>query len=152
MPRYKPKPFLDSNIVLYLLSDEAIKADSVEVLLKQKPIISVQVLNEVTNVCTRKLKMSWGETGEFLELLRSFCKVAPLTVAMHDRTRQLAERYQLSFYDACIVAAALIEGCQMLYTEDLHSGLMIEKTLTIQNPFQPGCHDDADIIIAFSAG
>jgi predicted nucleic acid-binding protein len=141
MPGYKSKVFVDSNVVVYLLSGEAFKADSAETLLRQKPIISVQVLNEVTNVCTRKLRMSWDETGEFLELIRSFCKVTPLTVAVHDRAREVAERYQLSFYDACIVAAALIEGCQTLYTEDLHSGLIIGNTLTVQNPFRLGCHE-----------
>jgi predicted nucleic acid-binding protein len=127
--------------MVYLLSDGAMKADSAEALLRQKPVISVQVLNEVTNVCTRKLRMNWSETGEFLELIRSFCKVTSLTVAVHDRARQVAERYQLSFYDACIVAAALIEGCQTLYTEDLHSGLVIENAITVQNPFLFGCHE-----------
>lgn len=47
----------------------------------------------------------------------------------------IAERYGLAFYDACIVAAASIEGCHALYTEDMHHGLIIEESLTLRNPF-----------------
>ncbi|MDA8446507.1 PIN domain-containing protein [Paracidovorax valerianellae] len=131
----KAKIFLDSNVVLYLLSENAAKADDAEKLLQRRPIISVQVLNEVTHVCVRKLRMGWGEVGQFLALVREFCKVVPLTVDVHDRARQLAKRHQLSFYDACIIAAAAIEGCQTLYTEDMHHGLIIEESLSIRNPF-----------------
>lgn len=131
----RTRVFIDSNVVLYLLSEDGAKADDAEALLKRKPTISVQVLNEVTSVCVRKLGMAWGEIGQFLNLVRSFCKVVPLTVEVHDRARQLAERHRLSFYDACIVAAASIEGCHVVYTEDMHHGLMIEDGLTIRNPF-----------------
>ena len=131
----KTKVFLDSNVVLYLLSGDAVKADRAEVLLRLRPTISVQVLNEVANVCVRKLGMAWQEVGQFLELVRQFCVVAPLTVEMHDVARRIAERYELAFYDACIVAAASTEGCHALYTEDMHHGLIVEDSLTLRNPF-----------------
>ncbi|WP_218117384.1 PIN domain-containing protein [Photorhabdus luminescens] len=68
--------------------------------------------------------MSWEEIAEFLDIVRSFCKVVPLTVEVHDRARLIAERYRLSFYDACIVVAVVIAGCQTLYSEDMHHGQM----------------------------
>ncbi|HCI6432423.1 TPA: PIN domain-containing protein [Klebsiella quasipneumoniae subsp. similipneumoniae] len=133
----KVKFFIDSNVILYLLSGDAHKADRAEALLRLKPVISVQVLNEVTHVCRRKLNMEWSEIAQFLELVRSFCrKIVPLTVETHDRARHLANRHQLSFYDACIVAAATIEGCQTLYSEDMHHGLILEESLTLRNPFR----------------
>lgn len=133
----KAKVFVDSNVVLYLLSGDATKADRAEALLQLRPTISVQVLNEVTNVCARKLGMAWREIGQFLELVRSLCSpnVVPLTVEVHDMARRIAERYGMSFYDACIVAAASIEGCRSLYTEDMHHGLIVEDSLTLRNPF-----------------
>ncbi|CAM8820071.1 PIN domain-containing protein [Burkholderia pseudomallei] len=131
----KTKVFVDSNVVLYLLSGDAAKADRAEALLRRRPTISVQVLNEVTNVCVRKLGMAWREVEQFLELVRQFCVVVPLTVEIHDLARRIAERYGLAFYDACIVAAASIEGCDALYTEDMHHGLIIEDSLTLRNPF-----------------
>ncbi len=131
----KDEIFIDSNVVLYLLSGDAQKADRSEALLRMRPTISVQVLNEVTNVCVRKLRMNWAEIARFLGLVRSFCVVRPLTVEIHDLARQLAENHGFSFYDACIVAAASSARCRILYTEDMHHGLMIEESMTLRNPF-----------------
>jgi predicted nucleic acid-binding protein len=137
----KPTPvadcscFLDSNVLLYLLSEDAAKADSAERLLKTRPVISVQVLNEVTHVCRRKLGMGWAEIAELLGLVRRLCKVVPLTEAIHDQGRALAERHQISFYDACIAAAAVTAGCQTLFSEDLNDGPMLGERLAIKNPF-----------------
>lgn len=129
------KIFLDSNILLYLLSGDSAKADRAEALLQLRPMISVQVLNEITNVCVRKLGMAWSEVGQFLELVKQFCSVIPLTVEIHDLARRIAERHRLAFYDACVLAAASIEGCQWLYSEDMHHGLVIGDGLRLQNPF-----------------
>ncbi|HEU0231498.1 MAG TPA: PIN domain-containing protein [Burkholderiaceae bacterium] len=127
--------FLDSNVVLYLLSQDEAKADKAESLLKARPVISVQVLNEVTHVCRRKLRMSWNDIAQFLELVRSFCKVIPLTEAIHDHARSIADRRTLSFYDACIVAAAVSAGCQTLYSEDMNPGQVMDDGLSLRNPF-----------------
>lgn len=129
------KIFADSNVVLYLLSQDARKADDAENVMSRHPVISVQVLNEVTNVCRRKLKMSWQETGEFVGLIRQLCKVVPVTVEIHEIARIVAELHQLSFYDAAIVAAAITSGCSTLYSEDMHNGQVLADSLTIRNPF-----------------
>jgi len=129
--------FLDSNILLYLLSADAAKADCVERLLKVRPmpVISVQVLNEVTHVCRRKLGMSWDEIALFWEAVRKVCKVEAVTEAVHDGARLMAARYQLSFCDACIVSAALTADCRILFSEDMQDGQVLEGKLTIRNPF-----------------
>ena len=128
--------FLDSNIVLYLLSADASKADGAERLLKARPVISVQVLNEVTHVCRRKLGMTWEDIAQFLDLVRGFCRVKPLTEAVHDQARQITARHSLSFYDACIVAAAAMAGCRILFSEGMNHGQILEESLTIRNPFR----------------
>ena len=48
----------------------------------------------------------------------------------------LGERYGFSVYDAMIVAAALLSGCDRLYTEDVQDGLLVEGRLRIVNPFR----------------
>jgi len=128
------KPFIDSNIVLYLLSGEAVKADQAEAILQAGAVISVQVLNEVTSVCLRKLKMPWEEVDALLLAVKAACDVLPLTVASHERAVEIAKRFKLSFYDAHIVATALISGAELLLSEDMQSGLLIDGLL-IQNPF-----------------
>lgn len=126
--------FLDTNVVLYLL-DDGPKADRAEALLARSPIISVQVLNESLVNCRRKAKLDWAETDMFLGGIRTLCRVEPLTVQTHDVGRALAERYGFSIYDSMIVASALLAGCQTLYTEDMHSGLLVEGRLRLVNPF-----------------
>lgn len=129
------KAFLDSNVVLYLLSADSGKAGQAEALLTSGPVISVQVLNEVTHVCVRKLGMEWDAVGSFLDLVRSFCSVIPLTEEVHDLAREMAARHRLSFYDACIVAAATAAGCHTLYSEDMNHGQAM-GSLTLRNPFR----------------
>jgi predicted nucleic acid-binding protein len=128
------KPFIDSNIVLYLLSGDAAKADRAEAVLQAGGVISVQVLNEVASVCLRKLKMPWEEVDALLLVVKAACDVQPLTIESHEKAVELAKRFKLSLYDANIVASALISGAQLLLSEDMHNGLVIDGLL-IQNPF-----------------
>ena len=67
------RPFIDSNVVLYLFSSDAVKADRAESLLRAGGLISVQVLNEVASVCLRKLKMTWQDIDAVLGTLKSTC-------------------------------------------------------------------------------
>lgn len=127
--------FFDTSVLLYLLSAEPGKADRVEELLAQRGVISVQVLNEFTAVATRKLGLSFAEIREVLETVRAICSTQPLTVEHHDRGVEIAERYRFSFYDSIIVASALISGCKTLYSEDMQHKQVIDKQLTVINPF-----------------
>ena len=129
------KVFIDTNILLYLLSEDSNKADRAETIVQAGGTISVQVLNELANVTHRKLAMSWMEINELLSLIRSLCSIEPLTIETHDMGILIAERYKLSVYDAMIVAAALIVGCETLYSEDMQDGLLIDNPLRICNPF-----------------
>ena len=132
------KAFIDSNVILYLLSKDAKKADVAEAVLRAGGMISVQVLNEIANVAQRKIGMSWADTNQFLASIRSLCAVESLTVETHDRGRDVAERCGLSVYDAMIVAAALLAGCTVLYSEDMQDGLVVDKQLRVVNPFKGG--------------
>lgn len=127
--------FFDSNIILYLLSADTIKADKAEAMVASGGIISVQVLNEVTSVCRRKLKMSWDDIETLLAAVKSACKVIPLTLATHEMAVKISKRYEVSFYDANICAAAILSGADVLVSEDMQNGLSLEGIL-IQNPFR----------------
>ncbi len=129
------KPFIDSNIILYLFSSDAAKADKAEALLADGGVISVQVLNEVVSVCRRKLKLNWIEIDGLLLALKANLQIVPLTVATHDLAIKLCKQYQLSFYDAHICAAALIAQSKELISEDMQDGLNVDELL-IQNPFK----------------
>jgi len=127
--------FLDTNVLVYLAQGDAAKADRVEALLAVNPTVSVQVLNELANVLRRKASFSWSEVVRFLAIIRELSEVSPLSVEVHDAGLSIAERYGLSVYDAMIVAAAIASGCDTLWSEDMHDGLVVDARLQIQNPF-----------------
>ncbi len=126
--------FFDTNVLLYLLSNDSAKADRAEALLAAGGVISVQVLNEFVSVASRKLAMPIPEIREILSTIRTVCIVNPLDIETHELGLDLAERYGFSIYDGLIVAAALHARCTVLYTEDLQQGQVINQ-MVIRNPF-----------------
>jgi predicted nucleic acid-binding protein len=130
-----PGNAFDSNILLYLVAVNDEKAARARDLVADGGTISVQALNEVVSVGRRKFKMPWPELDALLGELKDALRVVPVDLETHEHACRLAERYQIAFYDAAIVAAALLAECDTLWSEDMHHGLVIEGRLTIRNPF-----------------
>jgi len=128
------KKFLDTNVLLYLLSADTDTAQRAEELLADGGVISVQVLNEFASVASRKLRMTIPEIHECLDPIRGICGVEPITLETHLRGLDLAERYGFSVYDSMIIAAALLAGCKIVYSQDWQDGQRIDGLL-ISNPF-----------------
>jgi predicted nucleic acid-binding protein len=132
-----PGSFFDTNVLVYLASGDAAKADRAEAAVAAGGAISVQVLNELANVARRKMRMSWAETHTLLGTLRGLLTVHPLTIETHETGLELAERYGLSIYDAMIAASALHADCDTLWSEDMQHGMALEG-LRIADPFRAG--------------
>jgi predicted nucleic acid-binding protein len=130
-----PGSFFDTNVLLYLVSTDHRKADRAEELVRGGGTISVQVLNEITNVARRKARMSWAETHGLLDAIRGLLNTEPLTLDVHETGLALAERYTLSPYDAIIAASALEADCDRLWSEDMQHGLVLRERLRVANPF-----------------
>ncbi len=133
-----PGSFFDTNVLVYIVSGDPAKAERAEAIIEAGGVISVQVLNELANVARRKMRMSWQETHMFLSLLRGLFTVHSLEVETHETGLALAERYNLSIYDAMIVAAALHAGCDTLWSEDMQHGMVLCEKLRIVDPFRVG--------------
>lgn len=136
------KAFIDTNVLIYWMDDSA-RADVVEQLLVQQAVISVQVLNEFANVLRRKRAMALPDIETLCGTLIETCDVLDLSVRTHQTALTLMARYNLSVYDANIVAAAVLGDCAILYTEDMQDGLNVKlsgseghNTLVICNPFR----------------
>jgi predicted nucleic acid-binding protein len=130
--------FLDTNVLLYASLQPDARSDAARVLLARRGMISVQVLNEFTNVARRKLHRTWPEITTALKAIRVLClPPLPLTLPTHEAALEIAARTSYQFYDALIIAAALEAGCTTLFSEDLHDGQVINGGLTIRNPFEP---------------
>jgi predicted nucleic acid-binding protein len=130
--------FFDTNVLLYVAPSDAAKADRAEKLIGDGGTISVQVLNEVTNVARRKMRLSWAETRAMLATLRELLPVRTITVDIHEAGVVVAERYGLSVYDAVIAASALDAGCDTLWSEDMQDGVVLDGRVRVVNPFHAG--------------
>ena len=126
--------FLDSNILVYSLSPEVEKRIKALSAIANRPTISVQVLNEFVNVVRKKLRLEIGEITDLLAPIRVKCEVVSLTEATHDLAVRISRDHKFKIFDANIIAAAELAGCDVLYTEDLNDGQRIGR-VTIRNPF-----------------
>jgi predicted nucleic acid-binding protein len=134
--------FIDTNVFLYNIDDSDRKKNAIasnlihSALETGRSCISYQVVHECLNAGLRKahIPLDHQTAGRYLHtVLIPLWKVSP-TPVLYQRGLDLQSRYQLSFYDSLIIAAALEAGCKTLYSEDLQHGQRIEQ-LTIRNPF-----------------
>jgi predicted nucleic acid-binding protein len=127
--------FLDTNILVYAFIDDH-RAGVAHGLMDGDNRIAVQSLNEFALVARRRLAMPWSDIRASLTAIRRVCPdPQPLTLVVHSVGIRLAERYQFKLFDAMIVAAALAAGCDVLWSEDMHDGLVVDGRLTIRNSF-----------------
>ncbi len=134
--RSSPGDFLDSNILIYAFTDDP-KAAAAQDLLQQRPIISVQGLNEFVHVGRRKLGMDWRQVNEAIAAVRALCPtILALEIQTQAEAMRIAERYGYSIFDSSIVASALEAGSDTLWSEDMQHGMTIDGRLRIANPFR----------------
>lgn len=135
----KDKVFLDTNVLVYSYSysekDKQIIAQSL--IANNHSFISTQVLQELCNIVTRKFKFSFKHAALAIEESCNNNNVHQNTESTIKDACSIAERYNFSFYDSVIIAAAIECGCTILYSEDLNDGQIIEDKVTIRNPFRP---------------
>ena len=129
------KVFIDTNIVIYSLGPNSTKATTAAPLFAHSPTISTQVISETANVALKKLALPLSETSNLLEMLEATCRIEIVTPATMQHALDIVGRYRFSWFDSLIIATALDAGCDILYTEDLQHGQVIEGKLTITNPF-----------------
>jgi len=140
------KVFVDSNIWLYALTtprdgEEMSKRNKAiesirELVSKKTIVISIQVINEFHWNMLRKFKINDGSVIEVVkDNIESIAVIIEIGYSVYRKAFSVREKYSISFWDSLIVASALEYECEMLYTEDLQHGQIIEGSLTVCNPF-----------------
>jgi len=127
--------FIDTNILVYAAEPGDWNRSIAAQVIDAGGIVSVQVLNELANVLRSKKRLDWNEVVEALDLVIDLLDVAPVALDTHKLAIDLALRYGIHIYDANILAAALLAGCDTLYSEDMQNGLLVEGRLRVVNPF-----------------
>jgi predicted nucleic acid-binding protein len=133
--------FLDTNILVYAVSrrsEDAKKAAIARALIQPAgQAISMQVLQEFYRVAThpKKLGYTHSEAVHFCHGWRISFTVLEPTLRLFDESLKTCDRYQISYFDACILAAAGEMSCAIVYSEDLNHGQTYNGVLVI-NPFR----------------
>ena len=131
------KAFIDSNVVVYAIGQASTKAHLAAPLFVGKPTISTQVISETANVASRRLGLSVGDIRKLIVSLEAMCIVEIIALTTVHVALDIRERYGFSWYDSLIVAAALESNCDLLYSEDMQHGQVVDGRLRIVNPFLP---------------
>lgn len=133
------KSFPDSNVWLYALTeqDEKRKQKAEDLIEKNKERIclSTQVINEVCVNLKRKASFNEQDVSLLIDSFYLNYEVIELNREILLTASALRGRYSLSFWDGLIAASALFADAEILYSEDMQNGLVIEKKLRIINPF-----------------
>ena len=132
------KFFLDTNILVYAFIENGEKCQKVKRLLDESPesfAISTQVLNEFYNALS-KHKVEHKQIVSAVNEITTFCEVDSVTLQTVTKAYTIKERYGFSYWDCLILSAALENGCNQIFSEDMHDGQIIEGTLKIVNIFK----------------
>ena len=131
----------DTNILIYAADtspeERHNRARAAAVLKEEELCLSVQVFQEFYLQATRpmgRLRMTHEQALAFLEPFTGLPSV-PVTQELFSRAAQVAGRYRISYWDAAILEAAKMQGCDAVYSEDLSEGQSYEGVVVI-NPFR----------------
>ncbi|MBW3565445.1 MAG: PIN domain-containing protein [Acidobacteria bacterium] len=133
--------FVDTNILVYRFDDtepgkHAIATGWLEKLWEERSgKISVQVLRELYSVLTRKVStpMSRKDAGRIVRSLATWEPVVE-DFSLITKGLEIENRWNLSFWDSMVVAAAQRSGSSILLSEDLQNGMEL-GSVTVVNPF-----------------
>ena len=127
---------LDSNVLIY---NHCLDCD--EKMLKSLnlfdkcPVISTQVISEYLNVMLKKFKTEKNDLMQLCSLWLQKCTIQPVILSTVKLAQDLVKKYDFQVFDGIIIASALEADFDILYSEDLHHDLVVEKSLRIVNPF-----------------
>ena len=133
--------FIDTNILVYALDkDEGSKYQTAKSLLqpffqsqKAQPVISSQVLHEFSYRLFR-----WGFSDSKVQTLiqpMTYWNVISNDLALFSKGLEIKQRYQTSFWDGLILAAAIISGAREIWSEDFNTGQNYDGVVAV-NPFE----------------
>ncbi|MFZ0863739.1 MAG: PIN domain-containing protein [Candidatus Sulfotelmatobacter sp.] len=134
--------FVDSNILIYAVDGADPRKQRVardwraELWKSRLGRVSFQVLNEFY---VNAVRLKHAARDEARAEVRDLLAWNPVVVdaAVIERGWKLQDRYQLSFWDSLIVAAAKTASCGFLLTEDLEDGQKLDG-VEVVNPFLRG--------------
>ena len=141
--------FVDTNVFVYARDSteprkQAAAAEWVRQLwIEQRGRTSMQVLSEYYVTVTGKLDPGLTPDDAWEDLRALFAwEPQEIDREVVSRARAIEQRHSLSWWDSMIVAAAQLQNCALLLTEDLQHGLVC-GSLRICSPFSDRVAEEA---------
>jgi len=130
------KVTIDSNILIYAFGKQDDKKKEIaKGIISNCEIISLQAINETLFVLYKKFKFPIIELETVKNFLIQVFNISEINTSTLSKSLQVMKKYNYSFWDSMMIASALMNECQKLYSEDMHHGQIIEDELEIVNPF-----------------
>ncbi|HKV62295.1 MAG TPA: PIN domain-containing protein [Candidatus Acidoferrum sp.] len=138
--------FVDTNVFIYAVDladpkkQKSAQSWLAELWTSRNGRVSFQVLQEFYAKVSQKGAVARDEARAEVRGLLAWNPI-PVNAEILDRGWRIQDRYQLSFWDSLIVAAARSASCRYLLTEDLQDGQSLEGLLVVS----PFTHDPASL-------
>ena len=131
------KAFIDTNILIYAYSktDDNKRKKAQDTIDKYDSVISIQVINEFSSNCLKKLRKTHDEVISAIREITFNFPITQVTVSIVVKAIHLQKRYKFNYYDCIMLASALENNCEYILSEDMQHGQIIEDKLTILNPY-----------------
>lgn len=132
--------FLDTNVLIYAISSDPMHSKktrtAIELIGTQDCGLSTQVMSEFYVTATRKLAkpLTREQAALFLEKLR-LLPVVNFDADLVFEALEFKQRFQISYWDAAIIAAAQRLEATTVFSEDLNDGQRFGKCRVV-NPFR----------------
>jgi len=132
----------DSNVFVYLWDSGEPKKMAIAqrvttaMAAADEVIIGLQVIGEVQNVLTRKLRQTPWEAAQNARNILTTFDTFRATEANANEALALMATGRMAYWDALLVTAARDAGCTVFLTEDMSDG-MRHGSMEIINPFGP---------------
>jgi predicted nucleic acid-binding protein len=130
------KSTIDSNVLIYAFGNQDdLKKRIAKKILANCNKISLQAVNETIYVLHRKFNFTIVELDKIIQFFNVKFQVKSIDIVTLNKAMMIMEKYNYSFWDSMMLAAALENKCSELYSEDMQNNQIIEGTLKIINPF-----------------
>ena len=136
----KDSCFIDTNIFVYaaLQTEKDTSKRNVALDLMRNAsniVVSTQVLNEFYSVLL-KHKISDKAIVLYINEIVKNTEVSSQKLSTLELAWQVKSKYGFSLWDSLVLASALQNNCQILYSEDMQHEQIIEDQVRIINPFK----------------
>jgi predicted nucleic acid-binding protein len=134
--------FIDTNILVYAFLENDIEkhkqtTNLLTELIGKEVFISIQVMSEVYSALSKN-GVAHEKIEKYLFELEEDMNVQPLDFYSVKRCLTLKKKYNYSYWDSLILASSIEADCEILYSEDMQNGQLIDNKLRILNPFIVG--------------